>query len=505
MALTYGEQRALNEIASVLGSQWENGLLPHIRFVEGQEGYSPDCGEWAVPPKVSGSRKWCTSGITQPPNIGFALWTVFRGSRNKNEMLPFLEKFYPKLRKCHDFLLTERDPKRVGLASVFHPWATGSDNTPSYDEIISRARGWLKRKGFEQRIKKRRDTIQVSSEQRPKKKDYETYGRLIGFYIAKRYSQRRIYEECPFVVQDITFNTFLKESIHSMAHVAAALAAYYRRRNAEKAAYYLKEEARNRRLALKVRDAIRRRLFDDITGYFYSFDVKAERLLDLPDVHSLLPLFGGTASRQQAQDLIEHLLDRNEFNPENGFMVPSFPINLKHFENQRYARGPIWPVRNWLVMKGLEHFDKGLARKLRKQTVELIAQGHKDLERLAGVASSAMEYNSFDEEFTTPSRAQYSHGWLWDSGFAAVGWRHVREKPNTEIWRKVAARKEKLLALGKSLEEAKEEVKKEFNMPLFEEFYAPTNSKGVKAGAALGAEKMTWTASLFLDLVKGKG
>jgi hypothetical protein len=503
MALSYGEQRALNEIASVLSSQWDNGLLPHIRFIEGQAGYSPDCREWAVPSKVSGNKKWCTSGITQPPNIGFALWTVFRGSRNKQDILPFLEKFYPKIRKCHDFLLTKRDPKRVGLASVFHPWATGSDNTPSYDEIISRARAFLKRKGFEQRIKKRQDTTQVSSEQRPKKKDYDTYGRLIGFYIAKRYSQWKIYEQCPFVVQDITVNTLLKQSIHSMAHIASALALYHKRRSKEKAAYYLKEEARNKRLALKVRNAIRKRLFDDITGYFYSFDVKAGRLLDLPDVHSLLPLLGGTASKHQASELIEHLLNRNEFNPENGFMVPSFPIKSKHFENQRYARGPIWPVRNWMIIKGLEHFDKKLAKRLRKQTISLIAQGHK-VEKLESLAASVMEYNSFGEEFTTPSRAQYSHGWLWDSGFAAIGWRHVREKPNTETWKRVAARKEKLVASGKSLEEVKSKVKEEFDIPLFEEFYAPTNSKGVKAGDALGAEKMTWTASFFLDLVRGK-
>ncbi len=479
MPLTYGEQRALNEIASVLSSQWDNGLLPHIRFVEGQAGYSPDCSEWAVSKKISG--------------------------RNKQDMIPFLEKFYPKLRKCHDFLLTASDPKRLGLASVFHPWATGSDNTPSYDEIISKARSWLKRKGFEQRIKKRQDTTQVSSEQRPKKKDYEAYGRLIGFYIAKKYSQWKIYDECPFVVQDITFNTLLKESIHSMAGIAAALALHYKQANPEKTAYYLREEARNKRLALKVRAAIRKRLFDDITGYFYSFDVKAGRLLDLPDVHSLLPLLGGTASKQQAGELIDHLLNRNEFNPENGLMIPSFPIKSKHFENQRYARGPIWPVRNWMVLKGLEHFDKKLSKKLKKQTISLISQGHSDLERLSGMAASVMEYNSFGEEFTTPSRAQYSHGWLWDSGFAAIGWRHVKQKPNTEIWRRVAARKEKLVASGKSLGEAKLAVKEEFDIPLFEEFYAPTNSKGVKAGDALGAEKMTWTASFFLDLVKSKG
>jgi len=502
MALWYGEQRAMNEIKSVLDSQWSNGFLPHIRFVKGQTGYSPDAEEWGVKKKFSGNEKWQTSGVTQPPNIGFALWTVFKGSRNKIDMLPHVESFYPKLRKAHDFFLTERDPKRVGLACVFHPWATGSDNTPSYDEIVERAGKILRKGKFEQMIKKRKDTANVSSEQRPKRKDYDTYGRLIGFYVAKGYSQRRLYAECPFVVQDVVVNTFLKESIHSMAKMTELLAEHHKRKNPDKAAYYRKETARNKMLALKVRNAIRKRLFDDVTGYFYSFDVRDDALLDLPDVHSLVPLVGGTASKEQAKELIEHLLNRKEFNPENGLMVPSFPVNSPHFENQRYARGPIWPVRNWMVIKGLENYDRKLASKLKKQTLELVAQGHKDLNKLEEFAASLMEYNSFGEEFTTPSRAQYCHGWLWDSGFAAIGWRHVKEKPSTEIWRNVSARKEKLIGEGKSIEETKKTIREEFKMPLFDEFYAPTNSKKYKAGCPLGAEKMTWTASLFLDLLR---
>jgi len=502
MAIWYGEKRAMNEINSVLDSQWSNGLLPQIRFVEGQTGYSPDCSEWGVKKAISGNSKWCTSGITQPPNIGFALWTVFKGSRNKTELLPFLEKFYPKLRKAHDFLLTERDPKREGLASVFHPWATGSDNTPSYDDIIERSRKRLKSGGFEQRIKKRKDTKNVASDQRPKKKDYETYGRLIGFYIAKKYSQRRIYAECPFVVQDVVVNTFLKVSLYSMYKIAQVLAEHYKKISPDKSAYYLKEAARNKRLSIKVRDAIREKLFDDVTGYFYSFDVRDDALLDIPDVHSLVPLLGGTASKEQGHALIEHLVNKKEFNPENGFMVPSFPISSSHFENQRYARGPIWPVRNWIVARGLEKYDKKLAAKIKKQTLQLVSQGNKDTVRLADLAGSVMEYNSFGEEFTTPSRAQYFHGWLWDSGFAAIGWRHVKKKPSTEIWRQVATKRELLAHQNIDVKEMRKRIKEEFSMPLFEEFYTPMNSKHFKAGTALGAEKMTWTASLYLDLLK---
>jgi len=268
MPLFYGEKRAMNEIASVLSSQWSNGMLPQIRFVPGQTGYSPDEEEWGVTAKISGNKKVRTSGITQPPNIAFALWKVFNSSQNKEELVPALKEFYPKLKKYHSFLLKERDPKGEGLASVFHPWATGSDNTPCYDELVKSVGKDLRENGFEQRIKKRKDAIYVDKSQRPKEKDYETYGRLLGFFVAKKYDQKRLWKECPFVVQDILFNCIFKESLSAMAKIADALSLE-------------KEKKLDEKLALKVKNAIKSKLYDEETELFYSFDVKGNKLIKI--------------------------------------------------------------------------------------------------------------------------------------------------------------------------------------------------------------------------------
>jgi len=503
MPLFSGEKRALNEIASVLAAQWSNGMLPHIRYVPGQTGYSPDAGEWGISRKISGNQNFDTSGITQPPNIALALWQVYQNSKNRQLMIPFLEKFYPALRKFHEFLLTERDPEGEGLATVFHPWATGSDNTPCYDDSIMHAREWLIANGFEQRITKRKDAVYVAAGQRPKQKDYEAYGRLLGFFLSKEYDQKKIYTECPFLVQDVLFNAIIKESLQSMAKICEVLGSYYAG-NREKASFYSKDFVRNKMLASKVMKAIRNKLYDRGTGLFYSFDVRAGQLIKVSTVHSLVPLFGKCASEDQAKELINHIKNEDEFSPREGFMLPSVPLNSTHFDGQGYARGPIWPVRNWLVAKGLENYDKGLAKKVRNQTLELISQGHKDLEKLREMAESLMMFNSFKEEFTVPSKKQYSHGWLWDSGFAAIAWSHIGKKPSPEIWEKIDAKKKEMVQEGKCVAEAKDLIRKEFDMPLFDEYFTPVQTNGQKPGFPLGSDAMTWTAAFFLDLLNPK-
>jgi hypothetical protein len=80
--LDYGKRRALNEMHSIFGCQWANGLLPQIRFVPGVSGedgggYRPDANDWGVTPGISGPTRLRTSGITQPPIVGLCVRDIF--------------------------------------------------------------------------------------------------------------------------------------------------------------------------------------------------------------------------------------------------------------------------------------------------------------------------------------------------------------------------------------------------------------------------------------------
>jgi hypothetical protein len=95
-----------------------------------------------------------------------------------------------------------------------------------------------------------------------------------------------------------------------------------------------------------------------------------------------------------------------------------------------------------------------------------------EAEEARRAAALCMEANSVGEEFTTPSRRQYQHGWLWDSAIAAASWPLVPTKPG-----------------------ASEGAPTADSTPRFYEYYHP------HTGEPLGAARMTWTASLYLELL----
>src|SRR5207249_3550560 len=98
----------------------------------------------------------------------------------------------------------------------------------------------------------------------------------------------------------------------------------------------------------------------------------------------------------------------------------------------------------------------------------MIAEGA-DETTARNAAIGVLELNSVNEQFTTPSRKQYQHAWLWDSAIVAVSWPLVREKPGP--------------------------YKPQPDEPGFWEYYHP------RTGEPLGAARMSWTASLFLELM----
>ncbi len=455
----YGTRRAIAEMSSIFACQWRNGMLPQIRFMPGQTGYRPDAADWGVTSDVSGHTALPTSGITQPPIVGLCLYDLFQ-KLNRDTQAQHYNTFVAMskgVEKYHKWLFRERDPRHENLVVCLHPWETGTDNSPSFDPLIAATRAHIEETGLPIETFGRADTQHVNGEHRPTDRDYAAY------FKKHNYSQEAIIAETPFLLQDVLFNTLLAASLRALGRLESALADMG---NVGDGASRLRELAQqNIERAEAVADAMRCKMWDERDGLFYSYDLKGETLLQTPTVASLMPLMADVATSEQADRLIAHLSNPNEFWTE--WPIPSTAANSSTFNPLRYWSGPSWPVTNWLVYRGLRERGSPLAEELRLRTLRMIAEGvESDVAREA--AMMVMERHSYGEEFTTPSNRQYAHAWLWDSAIVAVSWPLVREKP---------------LLMDRA------------EKPGFWEYYHP------HTGEPLGAAPMTWTASLYLEML----
>ena len=138
--------RAATEIRSLFDHQWKNGKVPHIVFNPDAppESYFPGPEHWASAAYTldspSGSAK--SSGLCQPPVHALAVRRVLEIARSRGEgeaeARAFLAEIYPKLLAWHRYLATARDPEGSGLVTIFHPWESGTDNSPRWSAALER-------------------------------------------------------------------------------------------------------------------------------------------------------------------------------------------------------------------------------------------------------------------------------------------------------------------------------------------------------------------------------
>ena len=473
----YGVRRSINELNSIFSCQWSNGMLPHIRFaslLEADRPYRPDADDWGVSSDVSGETSMPTSGITQPPVVAHCVWQVFH--RIDSAARLYYHDHFCKmafaLQRYHDWLFRERDPQHENLVACIHPWETGMDNSPAFAPLLERIHRYLAAAGssLPPLDFRRADTAHVNAQHRPTGRDYVAYLALLNLFRFHQYNCDIVLSTTPFLLQDVLFNSILCASIRALASLQDALAL-----NSNSGATktdLLKLAASNYTRADQVAGAIRAKLWDGPTGYFYGFDLRGSRPLDTPTVASFAPLLGDIASPEQALRLTSRLFAAEGFGAP--VHVPSMPPLHPLFDPFRYWSGPIWPVTNWLVWKGLSERHSAAAEHIRRSTLDVIAEGI-PLGDAAKLAMDIMEANSAGrggEEYTTPSTSQYRHAWLWDSAIAAISWLLVEEKPAM--------------------------IELNTFKPGFWEYYHPVT------GAPLGAKHMTWTASIFLDMLRSR-
>jgi hypothetical protein len=332
----WDQERAETEIRSLFAGQWENGLLPHIRFTEGAR-YFPGPEFWQVERAPGAPARPKTSGIVQPPIHATAAWQVYRNARDRDRATTFLVNMLPKLAAWHEYLYRDRTRSGGALVEIWHPWESGMDNSPLWDEALARIAPPPEGIPAYERV----DVEFVDAAQRPAQADYDRYAYLVTFQRELDYDAARIAETCPFVVRDVLFNALLVQSGRDLGEIARVVG----------------EDPRPfEREAEATAAALDRELWSEEHRLYLDFDVRADEHIVARAGAGFSPLYAGVPRADRAARLIEHLRTFAVTLDGIGRVVPSVPRGDPRFDPALYWRGPVWPMINWVLQAGLRRY-----------------------------------------------------------------------------------------------------------------------------------------------------
>jgi len=102
-------------------------------------------------------------------------------------------------------------------------------------------------------------------------------------------------------------------------------------------------------------------LWDEKTGMFLNRDLHTGKVNTRLSPTNFYPMLAKAATPEQAQSMIKHLFNREEF--WGDWILPSIAINDPAFKDQNYWRGRVWGPMNYLVYLGFENYGDAAVRK----------------------------------------------------------------------------------------------------------------------------------------------
>lgn len=354
----YNQKRAQQELDTLFSAQWKNGMLPQIIFNEKSLGnYFPEPDFWQSEKSPNFPKGFLTSGITMPPVQAIAARRIFQFAADKKMAFNWLQQIYAKILALHEYFYRERDPLQEGLVFIRHPWESGLDNSPTWDQPLKT----IKIEKEKLPKYKRKDLKKgIPQNQRPTDEDYDRYVFLVDLFRKQRYNEKSIYQECPFLVQDPLFNSILSKADEDLIELGKILG---------------KDTGQIREWHTQTNRSLREKLWHREHGAFDAFDLCNRKHIETITASGFMPLFCGAPSQEQAK-IMYQFLESNSFctmHNDHCFSIPNYNLDGEYLEPANYWRGPVWINTNWLLMQGLRRYGfQAKARSVRADIIELV-------------------------------------------------------------------------------------------------------------------------------------
>jgi hypothetical protein len=336
--------RGWREVESLFEGQWANGMAAHIVFRRDDPSYFPGPKVWG------GTHSLATSGLSQPPVAASVVRDLYE--RDPGLGLERLKAIFPRLMAWHRWFHTMRVVSGGAAIAVTHPWESGRDNSPDWDEAL----GNVDPAGVTPY--ERRDLNHVDPSMRPTNAQYDRYIKLVEYGRETGWDHAQITREGPFAVADPGITFILMRADRDLLALATIL-------GIKGAEHELDKWLWKRRQAADL-------LWNEAQGAYLARDMRSMKSSEGISSVAFLSFYAGLSDPDRDPALLANLHRMIE---ATKYSIASFDPEHPKFDSRRYWRGPAWAIINYLVARGLkEQGYTDLASKIRMDTREMIRQ-----------------------------------------------------------------------------------------------------------------------------------
>lgn len=330
---------AVRELESVFSFQLKSGLVPHEVRIEGL-GESESLFRKMLIRSVSAQfDSMGRSMFIDPPSYLIAAEIVYNRSRNERIL-----KLLPSMLKCLEYLMRERDLLGDSLVCIIHPWESGTDAAPYFDEACGvdvRRPTWFLRYSF-------------------------AYLRQLKEIARLGWNGKIALEKGAFAFQDVGMNGLVAAGAMAVSRLF-------------KAAGNEADAQKCKNIADAIINACENLLWDGGRGFYYPRRLTPEHAkVFRVCLNGITPLLSGLVSSDRAERVINGYINSTEhFACDFGVQFNSAKEqDLKWFKDSMLWRGPcIWISMNWVAAEAASIYGKkDIASSITERTARLIAE-----------------------------------------------------------------------------------------------------------------------------------